>query len=363
MRPSIIELASLVEGLPHESRFVFNGIFSIETHPARLSLPPQMRPWIERQFGSLEAVTGQKTVRVTNLLTNESSIFNPLRSSRPHHFKKLTPASGSESGEDEEDPFSNPLESTPEDPFGRVEGQYCITAGNVAKYGQYHCVIIFKKKAPLDFGCSEVADYIETAWRWARRAHAFDQSVQYPLFLWNCTNRAGASLPHGHAQAVMGGGSHYARTEGLRAAAEAYRQKSGNDYFDDLYAAHKAVGLALERGRTRLMAYLAPLKQNEVMLLSPGLDEDFTGSIYNVLACFRDRLNVKSFNLGIAFPPMGDARGWESFPVVARVVDRGDTDDLSCDIGAMEFYGANVISSDPFRTAAALDEFFKGGSA
>jgi hypothetical protein len=102
------------------------------------------------------------------------------------------------------------------------------------------------------------------------------------------------------------------------------------------------------------MAYLAALKQNEVMLLGPGLDSDMKESIYSILEGLRDRLNVKSFNLGLAFPPLGDIKGWEGFPLVARIVDRGDTADISSDIGAMEFFGANVISSDPFHTAVVL---------
>jgi hypothetical protein len=63
---------------------------------------------------------------------------------------------------------------------------------------------------------------------------------------------------------------------------------------------------------------------------------------------------VKSFNLGIAFPPLGDGAGWEEFPVIARMVDRGNTNNISSDISAMEFYGANVVNSDPWELAGAL---------
>jgi hypothetical protein len=36
------------------------------------------------------------------------------------------------------------------------------------------------------------------------------------------------------------------------------------------------------------------------------------------------------------------------------MVDRGDTENMSSDISAMEFYGANVVNSDPYETARAL---------
>jgi hypothetical protein len=40
------------------------------------------------------------------------------------------------------------------------------------------------------------------------------------------------------------------------------------------------------------------------------------------------------------------------------MLDRGDAGEISSDISAMEFWGANVISSDPFKTAAALHADF-----
>jgi hypothetical protein len=72
-------------------------------------------------------------------------------------------------------------------------------------------------------------------------------------------------------------------------------------------------------------------------------------------------LKVTSFNLGIAFPPLDSEEGWQEFPIIARMLDRGDDGDISSDISAMELWGANVISSDPFKTAAALRAAFRVG--
>lgn len=159
---------------------------------------------------------------------------------------------------------------------------------------------------------------------------------------------------------VLGRGSHYAKVEQLRRAAVAYSKEHGSDYFDDLFHAHEALGLAWQQGDARTVVYLAALKLNEVMMLAPGFSESLKDSVYRVLACFRDRLNVTSFNVGIVFPPLGGATGWDGFPVVTRMVDRGNTGDLSSDMGAMEFYGANVVSSDPFKTASAITRELKG---
>ena len=40
--------------------------------------------------------------------------------------------------------------------------------------------------------------------------------------------------------------------------------------------------------------------------------------------------------------------------MIARMVDRGNTNNISSDISAMEFYGANVVNSDPWELAGAL---------
>ncbi len=357
MTPSIPQLPDMVAGLPTDTQRVFSRIFSVDVVTGILRSPAQMLPWIERQFGQVEKVLAQPLVKVTNRISLEQSVFNPLRSLRPHNFRG--PGTGGIAGkQDSDSPFAEPLERTTENPFGRVQGKYCVTAGNVASYEQYHCVVIFKNADPLDFGRDEVADYIDTGWNWMQRAYEYDPSARYGLFLWNCSGRAGASISHGHAQVVLGRGSHYARVEQLRKAAMDYNARYSSSYFDDIFNVHQALGLGFTAGDAKVMACLSPLKPNEVMVLADGLSGDMKQAVYRVLACFRERLGVASFNLGITFPAIGAEQGWEGFPVIARVLDRGDAGDMSSDIGAMEFWGANVISSDPFKTAEALQEAF-----
>ena len=352
MTPSIVDLADLVAGLSSADRRVFERIFSLDSVIGNQKLPKSMVPWVTEQFGSVSRVTSQKIIRITNLITLESSIYNPMRALRPHNFSRK--GAVKVDGSKDVDRFTDPLDYTSEDLFGRVQGKHCITAANIAKCEQYHCVVIFKNADPLDFGCSEVADYIETGWNWAQRAHDFDPLARYCLFLWNCNNRAGASIRHGHAQVVLGRGSHYVKVEHLRRSALRYEEQFGSNYFEDLFMVHEALGLGWQSGDTRLMVYLTAFKQNEVMILAPELTPSLTENIYSVLSCFQDKLNVKSFNVGIVFPPLGDRAGWEGFPVIARMVDRGDIENMSSDISAMEFYGANVVNSDPWETAEAL---------
>ncbi|HBE78528.1 MAG TPA: hypothetical protein DDW65_12250, partial [Firmicutes bacterium] len=64
---------------------------------------------------------------------------------------------------------------------------------------------------------------------------------------------------------------------------------------------------------------------------------------------------VSSFNLVLYVPPLAESsEDWSGFPAVVRIVDRGDPNNKTADIGAMELYAASVVSSDPFRVAEEM---------
>jgi len=353
---SIAELDRLVTELPEETRTLFHRIFSV-TFTSGVCQPTEaMLPWIERQFGSVEAVCQQRVIKVTNLITFEGAIFNPLRALRPRQYEDRLKVEAALFDRAKDDPLSNPLRNTPEDPFGRIQGKYCITASNIAKYDEFHGLIVFNDYNPLAFTREKVMDYLDTAWRWAQRAHQYDPSAKYFFFVWNSLKKAGASLAHGHAQVVLGRGSHYAKIEALRRAALDYRQRYGSNYFDDLFEVHHKLELGMARDGIKTFVYLAPIKEKETIILAPSLtDGTFQDQVYEVLACFRDRMHVTAFNVGIATPPLSTTpESWEGLPVIARIVDRGYPWDGSSDFGTMELFAASVISSDPFQVAREL---------
>jgi len=368
---NIAHLDKLVAAMPTAARAIFDRIFHVSTTVGQLDPPETMRQWIEGYFGSVEAVKSQRIVKITNLVTMEGSLFNELRASRPMEAKAssdLEETIMSNLG----DPFCKPLEGTPADTFGRVRGKHSITASNVAKYDGLHGVVVFDEHNPLIFSSEEVGDYIDTALAWARKAHDVDREARYFFLLWNCLWKSGASILHGHAQMTLSCDLHYAKVEHLRRSALRYRETHGVNYFDDLYAAHKALGLTLENGNTRILAYLTPIKEKEVLLISEELDQDLKDSVYKVLRGFVERLGVQSFNLALYHRPFGVypeqsrraqdrpiadvEEDWSGFPVVVRIVDRGDPNNKTSDIGAMELYAASVIASDPFCVAEALRE-------
>ena len=370
--PTIIDLERCVANLPAPERHYFERIFRVDSVVGITRPPRSMYEWIQRQFGEVRELLQQTVVKVTNLVTMEGALFNELRAQRPMEYRDRMALEAQLIDGARIDPFRNPWEETPEDPFGRIRGRYCLTGGNIAKYDGFHGVIVFDEPNPLRFTPEQVADYVDTGLFWMKKAHSVDPQACYPLFIWNCLWKAGASIQHGHAQVTLTRGLHYVKVEALRQAALAYRKEHGNSYFDDLYAVHAALGLGFERDDTRALVYLAPLKEKETIVIAPGPTPAFKAMLYDVLACLRDRVGTVSFNVAIYMPPLAATpEDWSGFPTIARVVDRGDPRARPSDMGSMELYAQSVVSSDPFKVAEALhrhleveefgDEYILGG--
>jgi galactose-1-phosphate uridylyltransferase len=351
----ITNLDGLVAKLPPETQALFTRIFYLSAAEGQTVPPEEMYTWLEGQFGSVEAVKRQRIIKVTNLVTMEGTVFNELRSRRPIEApttdQELEDLIQSSAG----GPFCYPEISTPADTFGRLRSDHAITASNVAKYDGWHGVIIFDEHHPLRFTAEQVADYVQIAQRWAQTAHEADGRSCYPFFLWNCLWKAGASILHGHAQMVLTRDMHYARVERWRRVALEYQEAHGGNYFSDLISVHQALGLAIIRGAVTILASLTPYKEKETLIISQELDGEFISALYHVLDTFCQQLGVHSFNLAVYQPPLAATpESWDHFPVIARIVDRGDLYSRTTDIAAMEIFGQSVVATDPFRLVAAL---------
>ncbi len=356
---TIVELDEVIAGLDRADRARFERLFQVGVTHGRLIPPEEMKPWIIKQFGSLDATLTQKIIRVTNNITLDGVLFNWLRSNRPmwHNPIDLDAELERLNGGD---PLGDPLTGTPEDTFGRVAGRFCVTASNVAKFDGHHGLVVFNERHPLRWAREHIHDYVDTAWRWAELAHHGDPRAVYYMFIWNCLWRAGASLLHGHAQMILGRDMHYAEVEKLRRAALLYQANFRTNYFEDLFRVHRAIGAGFERqDGVRVLASLTPIKEHEVWLLAPDatrMTPVLADALYDTLACYRDRRGITSFNVAVYQPPIAETEeNWEGFPTLVRVVDRGDPTSRTADFGAMELYAASVVSSDPFTLAADLE--------
>jgi hypothetical protein len=359
-KPSITSVEQLADSLPAEEKALFHRLYAISVAGGGLKLPEGMQPWARKQFGSLTAITEQKIVRVTNRITLEETIFNPLRGLRPGEARQAGRLEERLKEAKKTDIFANPREMTPENSFGRVTGKHCITASNVARYEGLHGLVIFNEFNPLKFSREQVVDYLDTAWEWAGKAHEENPAAKYFFLTWNCLWRAGASIYHGHAQMSLASGRHYAKVEALRRLAGGYRQRYGSGYFDDLFNVHRSLGCAAATNGVKILAPLTPFKDNELMIVGGGLDLPFKETVYEALAFFRDKLGVKSFNLSLVTPPLSPTEeSWQGFPVLCRLVDRGSLESRTSDIGGVEIYAASVVSSDPFELFAKLRNYLK----
>ncbi len=348
---SVLDVEALVRDLPSESQQRFARLFHVSSTLGEIRPPSHMHRWIERYFGAVESIQAQRVVKITNRVTLEGALFNELRARRPIEAR-IPDALHAELARNAPDPFDEPLLNTPEDTFGRISGRRCITASNVAKYDGWHGVLVFDEHDPLAFDEAAVVDFFDVASRWWSAANVADPAATYPLFMWNCLWKAGASIQHGHAQVSLTKGMHYAKIEHLRRSAATYRAAYGQNYFDDLYATHRELGLATERDGVRILANLVPIKEKELLLFGDRFDANFARTVHRALRCLTDTLGVTSFNLVVYLPPLGPvspAEDWQDFPIVVRIVDRGDPTSRTADFGAMELYAASVISSDPFK--------------
>lgn len=351
----IFDLIDVVTALPAAKRRLFDRIYDVEIADAHLKVPQAMAPWVERTFGVVSSVETQRIVRVSNKVIGEGTLFNGLRARRP--VRPTLRAEADFSAELVDDAWADPLRNTPEDPFGRLSNDHAITAANVAKYDALHSILVFKEPDPLAFTEESVVAQVRLASEWLATAHAHDPRAAYPYLMWNCLWRSGGSIVHGHSQVSLARGRHYAKIERLRSDTAAYRSQHDANLFDDLWAVHQSLGLAQEVTGVRVLVHLTPLKEKEVVLVAPALDDRAAFAIYWTLSRFRDRLGVRSFNMGALMPPLGVAsEDWTGFPVVIRIVDRGDLSTRTSDIGGMEMFAEPVVAADPFQVYRALTE-------
>jgi len=389
---SIARLPELVAALPPDLRALCEHLFFVERAWGQAVPPETMYEWVRRHFGEVDRVREQVIVRVANRVTLESASFNPLRASRPLDNDRTSDRSPDELLEEEiaasagpHDTFHDPLRGTTADVFGRIHGEHCVSASNVAKYDGWHGLVIFNEFHPLRFTRAQLGDYFAVALRWFAAARHADPSARYPLITWNCLWKSGASITHGHIQTTLSRGMAWGEIEHRRRAAADYRARHGTTLSNEVWQAHEALGLALSfptAPNIRGFVSLTPAKDREVVLLSeapPTLEQlratdnqqqpEFDAealhasltplweATYHALRNLIDRQGVRSFNLAVYFPPFAPTpEPWDNWPVCVRMLDRGNPLSRLVNFGAMELFASNIITADPFAVAAALRE-------
>ena len=339
----IKNLPKLVENLQNRYKKLFYRFYELYAFNAKLKLPKGMEEWIERIFKSKEIVENQKIISIKNKFTKEHAIYNELRGKRPKTEVKMDLR---ELEKKRECVFCNPEKRTSQDLFGRIKGKYCLTASNIAKYNYFHGIIIFKEHNPLKLKKQWLKDYFEVAEKWFKKVEEVEREARYNFLLWNCLWKGGASIVHGHMQ-LTSSKFKYGKVELLEQISEKYKRKYNSDYFLDLFKIHKKLGIGSKTGKTHILFYLTPVKEKELFIFSKEKKlANLHEVIYEIIKNYL-KLNVLSFNM--AMFKIGNY--W-----ISRITDRGKLNERHSDIGALELYGASVISSDPFKLAKYFEK-------
>lgn len=358
MAKTIYELPQIITQLAKDERLLFDRIFSYDASQVKFQVPASMRTYCERFFGSVEAVQEQRPIKITNKVTLETSIFNKLRARRPQSYNDAILEDQIEA-ERKNDPFADPEQGTAADVFGRIEGEYCLTASNVAKFDAWHSVTIFNEYHPLKFTAPQVVDYLMTARAWAEEAHNQDDKACYFFFMWNCMLRAGASLLHGHAQMTLTHQQHYGKIERLRRDAIEYKRQHKRNFFNDFVQIHRALGLTVTPAdHVVALVPLTPVAEREIWLISDLWSPELAVALYEALDFYK-KTGAVAFNVAAYVPPIAatpSGEDWSEFPTIIRLVDRGEPMARSSDFGAMNIFAANPMINDPFEVAAGFQK-------
>ena len=369
--PAIIDLPHLVAQLPGDKRARFERLMRLDASQGACVVPDTMRDWTLKHFGSVEAVQHQNILRITNVWTWEGAVYNPIRGLRPVQMigetedgavrTQPSPVAASappRPPSSADDVFAEPLKTTAADVFGRVQGQYCISTGNIARWEGQHAVLIFNEFDPLKFGRAQLRDYFATSLDWAKLAYAQAPNARYFIWTWNGGIKGGASIPHAHAQLALAEGMHYGRIEQLRRVAVAYRAQFGRSYFEDVIGAHADVGLTFEAAELPVMAYLPALRAKDTWVIGHAFDLQLADALCDVLRALIDHAGMGAFNVAVLMPPLfadpAVEEDWRDFPVIARIVDRGSPAMTSSDIGALDIFAHQVNPVDPFGLVETL---------
>jgi hypothetical protein len=357
--PPITNLPERVAALSAEARARIERLFFIDRVTGVCDIPEPMTGWVRQQFGDIDAVRNQTIVRVVNRVTYEGALYNPLRGRRP---LQMRPQSGAQTAASEEDIFATPLTHTASDGFGRVRGAHGVTTSNISRWDGQCAVTIFDDPDPRNVTREHMRDYFRIAMSWARLARTQEPEARYFVWMWNGGLKAGASIPHAHAQMALGRGMHYAKIEQLRAAACAYGAQHGANYFDDWLAAHRDLGLVFQAATLPAFCNLAAVRNKDIAIIGTAIDDALADAAADVLRALIDRGGTGAFNVVLQAPPLfpGAPEDWNGFPVIARICDRGAPAMVSSDIGALDLYAHSTVPTDPFGLAGMMAERAEG---
>jgi hypothetical protein len=266
----------------------------------------------------------QKLIFINDKILGKSVIFNLSRKKRPQ--PNIEPQI------EERDPFCHYQTETPFDEIGRLENEFSVTASNLSKMADHHSLVIFKKHNFSNLNEQDFLSAINLAQNWFEKIQNLDNEIKTKIFIWNYHFRSGASILHPHFQ-LLAYKSFLLKVTELKEKLENYKRNFFSNYFEDYFNLMKKVNLAKERDGLKVWASLTPEKERGLIFYG----DLFKGAkfLWEILQKLMET-GTQSFNL---FYLLDINYGF--------FVDRGETNKLNSDFGALEIFGIKIVSSDP----------------
>lgn len=188
------------------------NIFEFEVLQGKLSLPetftPKVQQWLGHDPNLFRDVLRQRVLHVYNKYTKTTTVYNPLRASRPLPKTDQDPKTFLQDFIDRSRPncdLCNFKTKTAEDAIlGRLETQLSASAANVFKLQDFHALIFPKNHNVMNLSYDDISSMFDLSASWFQEVHLESPDHAFPQMIFDAMEHAGASQPHPHLQAFIG---------------------------------------------------------------------------------------------------------------------------------------------------------------
>lgn len=380
---NVFSLPERINALSEREQMLMAKLFEITIEDekgeegAHLVIPPAMKPFVLRTFGSgktedetIESVVNQRVLTIQDRHLKCEVVYNPLRRKRPQPTKgeNVFQRDIDDPVQKENCPFCSPEDNTPSDSrIGRLIRGKAQTASNITKFAKEHTLVLGAHN-PYEMKEDEFTDQMCLLLEWVNKKAVLDRGNKFARFGLNRGYKAAGSKVHDHYQGEIRAGSmHFPFAERLNEIIYFYNVFGKGEFLADFFAAHRALGLTAELGQAKVVSMLVPPKEHGIMLIdyAPSdfrnffMSGDFIKALWEVQQFMLGEEKVREYNIFILPKPKDpdSPEYWSKYKTVAVFVDRGHSVNPNGDWGYAELSGTAVISYNPFDFAPRLNSF------
>eukprot|EP00112_Aurelia_sp_Birch-Aquarium-sp1_P024870 Seg803.6 transcript_id=Seg803.6/GoldUCD/mRNA.D3Y31 product="hypothetical protein" protein_id=Seg803.6/GoldUCD/D3Y31 len=341
----------------------FNSVYQVREKLAEVTISDtflvKVKGWLKDDTELIEKTKKQTLVFIDNFYTQESVVFNPVRSKRP-----------GASGGDSSDVLAKLLDSsakncdfckfqqlTAKDSFGILESKHAAIVSNTFKIEKYHGMILLRQHNPSKFSMEQFLDSMNLASKWYDKVHGLVPDHNFRHIYWDVYPKASASQVHPHLHILLGSTEYYAKWNHFYTSALRYaHDHEGANYWSKIIEAHHSIGLAAQYGGASALAYLTPQKDYCTFVISRKPDIDFFKMVYFVYKAFVDDLRLYAYSSGFVFPKLNIEAGNEDkeLPAVFSIVYRGSLAGSRSDISSFDLFGTANVNVSPYKVIQSI---------